>query len=957
MVNIRFILYRFTGELNQNNFFHNYSIDDALTLENNRLSGAVPSSVINLKNINILNGNLFSCSLDHSNLPSQDPKKNGYSCGSDVINTTIFIWIGFAVILYAILFALIFYRNYYISSSPIAGNLSLYHYNARLRQKQEQKKDGIELRPTLTSQSSRPDELRDPHGNFILHGVIEGTYENESHSNRSISRSSQFPDLNVNFYLLCYDFIHELALWRQTFLDELTIKVATQQSPSSSTRRPTNPQNVIHIERHEAHERMKRIHSISETAPPIQIFPSIFSPTPNNNSNNNNNAENQATTTSDGQSSPVDEGNASNNPSTANPAVDETKQIDWDSFQHNSLIHLNIFLRNIRRLFFIMTMLLIFFYLPIYGILSHFYRIYQNAYAWALSSVILSGKNAALALLILFSFILILFMFLFKLLIDYMIGIEDGNIVFKDLTNENEAGEGTGEGSGTKEVEQIREHTNGNDVAEEGENHNDSPTTTTTTATINNTNLNKSRNSIKRNSFVPAATVDDEKSSQANSASGKFDRDRIISTGTTLILRSGTKSVAVSDEIRFLNKISLVIVGLINFIIMILTDIFYVYIVIHENTTVIIFAEVLLALLKVGLNSSIIWALIPRVRKFLLRGYYYILLAQERNNDDRSSSTPPSLRNTLNQQRITITNLLRDTFSTGPIDENPNHEKLSLLSKNLEREMMFYHYTSEDLSFISLTILLNNIIFPAIAIFAVSSDCFTNLLFAAPRISSSYSYNVCDRFFNPVHECVKVTTYTEETFYTPPFIYSYQCAGRIVQNYASVYILMATFEGIIQPLFKLFFRFYYDYLTLLSLKESENELLSSNITTNQVDGEDEEGEEDNDEERNSHTSKARSNPSNSFGVDQRSTLGDGRGSTAKQQVQRSYRIDVESLGGNRRGERYFDMSYRSNPYLSAIRPSVLTQTIIKSSSKRDRWISYIYSLVPYNLREFAPSEP
>eukprot|EP01040_Poterioochromonas_malhamensis_P007056 gene7056-7618_t len=71
----------------------------SLKLERNRLSGSVPSSLLNTENINILNGNLFSCSFDSSALPTHDPSVENYSCGSDTTNAAIYLWMAFMGVL------------------------------------------------------------------------------------------------------------------------------------------------------------------------------------------------------------------------------------------------------------------------------------------------------------------------------------------------------------------------------------------------------------------------------------------------------------------------------------------------------------------------------------------------------------------------------------------------------------------------------------------------------------------------------------------------------------------------------------------------------------------------------------------------------------------------------------------------------------------------------------------
>jgi hypothetical protein len=70
-------------------------------LEVNRFSGIIPGTFMELKYVNILRDNMFSCSLSsHQDLPVHDPKKKNYICGSDSTNEALIAWgLAFLVIL------------------------------------------------------------------------------------------------------------------------------------------------------------------------------------------------------------------------------------------------------------------------------------------------------------------------------------------------------------------------------------------------------------------------------------------------------------------------------------------------------------------------------------------------------------------------------------------------------------------------------------------------------------------------------------------------------------------------------------------------------------------------------------------------------------------------------------------------------------------------------------------
>jgi len=64
-----------------------------LSLENNRISGRIPSAVQSLVNVSILGSNLFSCNIGSTNLPTHDDGSRNYQCGSDSFNIPYYAWL------------------------------------------------------------------------------------------------------------------------------------------------------------------------------------------------------------------------------------------------------------------------------------------------------------------------------------------------------------------------------------------------------------------------------------------------------------------------------------------------------------------------------------------------------------------------------------------------------------------------------------------------------------------------------------------------------------------------------------------------------------------------------------------------------------------------------------------------------------------------------------------------
>jgi Leucine-rich repeat (LRR) protein len=72
--------------------------DAALYLQQNRLSGKVPSLFAAVPTLSVLESNIFSCGASKADLPGADPDKDKYQCGSDTFNATLYAWIGLCAI-------------------------------------------------------------------------------------------------------------------------------------------------------------------------------------------------------------------------------------------------------------------------------------------------------------------------------------------------------------------------------------------------------------------------------------------------------------------------------------------------------------------------------------------------------------------------------------------------------------------------------------------------------------------------------------------------------------------------------------------------------------------------------------------------------------------------------------------------------------------------------------------
>lgn len=79
-----------------------------MSLQVNRLSGAIPSALTEAQEIHLVDGNMFSCGIiDRSALPTADPAADNYQCGSNILDLAMYLFggmlLGISVVLLVLL--------------------------------------------------------------------------------------------------------------------------------------------------------------------------------------------------------------------------------------------------------------------------------------------------------------------------------------------------------------------------------------------------------------------------------------------------------------------------------------------------------------------------------------------------------------------------------------------------------------------------------------------------------------------------------------------------------------------------------------------------------------------------------------------------------------------------------------------------------------------------------------
>jgi hypothetical protein len=98
---------KLTGTLSST--FSDISNNGSLSLQVNRLSGFIPNSLLSARAINILDGNIFTCNTI-AELPSNDPNRKTYSCGSNTVNDLLYFWL--SLFLVGLFFLLIYWNKW-----------------------------------------------------------------------------------------------------------------------------------------------------------------------------------------------------------------------------------------------------------------------------------------------------------------------------------------------------------------------------------------------------------------------------------------------------------------------------------------------------------------------------------------------------------------------------------------------------------------------------------------------------------------------------------------------------------------------------------------------------------------------------------------------------------------------------------------------------------------------------
>jgi hypothetical protein len=200
------------------------------------------------------------------------------------------------------------------------------------------------------------------------------------------------------------------------------------------------------------------------------------------------------------------------------------------------------------------------------------------------------------------------------------------------------------------------------------------------------------------------------------------------------------------------------IIFIFDSVVMLLVDVAFVVAVLNVSASQLVVIEIFVAMLRVWINNSFLWTMIPFFSNRLERLVFY---------------------------------LTNDPLFSGEGESSVKLE--SLIDKKY---------------FLGVLMIINKILFPILVIMIILPDCFYYAFFQAPTVSSSSTYETC--YFYEDRVCVDETTSEVSSRFIPPFTYYYLCSSNLITYYTAVYVWTFFLVGIINPCVKLVVKYFYD---------------------------------------------------------------------------------------------------------------------------------------------------
>jgi hypothetical protein len=242
--------------------------------------------------------------------------------------------------------------------------------------------------------------------------------------------------------------------------------------------------------------------------------------------------------------------------------------------------------------------------------------------------------------------------------------------------------------------------------------------------------------------------------------------------------------------------------------IMLGVDVLFVACTLYLSSSTLIVILMIIAVLRLVINNVLVWKLVPIFSAIVEK--IYLNFTQQ--------TTLPTMRRKRTDAKD-MENVSRVSGGENTVEENKEKEI---------QEIYLFQFLNEEF-LISKVLILNNILYPVLAVIIILPDCFYYAFVQPSTVTSSFSYLSCSVYSYNYCIPTSIEAVTETTSFIPPFGYTYLCAANIITYYISLFFLSFFFSAIGIPVMKLILKLAYDK-TILEFDETAEVNERSTVT-------------------------------------------------------------------------------------------------------------------------------
>jgi hypothetical protein len=233
--------------------------------------------------------------------------------------------------------------------------------------------------------------------------------------------------------------------------------------------------------------------------------------------------------------------------------------------------------------------------------------------------------------------------------------------------------------------------------------------------------------------------------------------------------------------------------------IMLGVDVIFVVCTLNLSSSTLIVILMIITVLRLFINNVLVWKLIPIFSAIVER--IYLKWTQQ--------MTLPMMRRKI-AEATDMENVTRICDGENAIKDDKDEKEIN--------KIHLFQFLNEEF-LIGKILILNNILYPVLAVIIVLPDCFYYAFVQPSTVTSSFSYLSCSVYSYSFCVPASIELVTETTSFIPPFDYTYLCAANIITYYISLFFLSFFLSAIGIPLMKLLLKFAYDK-TIVEIDEA-----------------------------------------------------------------------------------------------------------------------------------------